>query len=109
MTTGAANDIEMATKIARAMVTQFGMSETFGLMGLESVENRYLDGRPVMNCGEATAAQIDEEVKEILKRSYETAKEMLSENRDILEEITNYPVSYTHLDVYKRQSTNGIS
>ena len=108
VTTGAANDIEMATKIARAMVTQFGMSETFGLMGLESVENRYLDGRPVMNCGEATAAQIDEEVKEILKRSYETAKEMLSENRDILEEITNY--LYDHetitgkefMDIFRR-------
>ena len=65
VTTGAANDIEMATKIARAMVTQFGMSEKFGLMGLESVESRYLDGRPVMNCGEATAAEIDEEVKDI--------------------------------------------
>lgn len=108
VTTGAANDIEMATKIARAMVTQYGMSERFGLMGLESIENRYLDGRPVMNCGEATAAEIDDEVKTILKHSYELAKKMLKENRDILEEITNY--LYEHetitgsefMDIFRR-------
>ena len=62
VTTGASNDIEQATKIARAMVTQYGMSEKFGLIGLESIQNRYLDGRAVMNCGEATAAEIDQEV-----------------------------------------------
>lgn len=108
VTTGAANDIEMATKIARAMVTQYGMSERFGLMGLESIENRYLDGRAVMNCGEATAAEIDDEVKKILKHSYELAKEMLKDNRDILEEITDY--LYEHetitgkefMDIFRR-------
>ncbi len=113
VTTGAANDIEMATKIARAMVTQFGMSEKFGLMGLESVESRYLDGRPVMNCGEATAAEIDEEVKDILKRSYDKAKQMLQDNRDILEEITNY--LYEHetitgkefMDIFRRMKASG--
>lgn len=113
VTTGAANDIEMATKIARAMVTQFGMSEKFGLMGLESVESRYLDGRPVMNCGEATAAEIDEEIKDILKRSYDKAKQMLKDNRDILEEITNY--LYEHetitgkefMDIFRRMKGSG--
>ena len=64
VTTGASNDIEQATKIARAMITQYGMSDKFGLIGLESIQNRYLDGRPVMNCGEATAAEIDGEVME---------------------------------------------
>ena len=67
VTTGASNDIEQATKIARAMITQYGMSEKFGLIGLESIQNRYLDGRPVMNCGEATAAEIDGEVMSMLK------------------------------------------
>ena len=67
VTTGASNDIEQATKIARAMVTQYGMSEKFGLIGLESIQNRYLDGRAVMNCGEATAAEIDQEVMKMLK------------------------------------------
>ena len=113
VTTGAANDIEMATKIARAMVTQFGMSEKFGLMGLESVESRYLDGRPVMNCGEATAAEIDEEIKDILKRSYDKSKQMLKDNRDILEEITNY--LYEHetitgkefMDIFRRMKGSG--
>ena len=71
VTTGASNDIEQATKIARAMITQYGMSDRFGLMGLESIQNRYLDGRPVLNCGEATASQIDEEVMRMLKSSYE--------------------------------------
>lgn len=90
ITTGAANDIEMATRIARAMVTQYGMSERFGLMGLESIENRYLDGRPVQNCGPDTAAQIDEVVMGILKDSYEKAKQLLRDNREVLEDITNY-------------------
>ena len=79
VTTGASNDIEQATKIARAMITQYGMSDRFGLMGLESIQNRYLDGRPVLNCGEATASQIDEEVMRMLKSSYEEAKRLLSE------------------------------
>ncbi len=90
VTTGASNDIEQATKIARAMITQYGMSEKFGLMGLESVENRYLDGRAVMNCGDATAAQIDEEVKELLANCYKRAKELLSENRAVLDKLAEF-------------------
>lgn len=108
ITTGASNDIEMATRIARAMVTQYGMSDRFGLMGLESIENRYLDGRPVQNCGPDTAAQIDEVVMEILKESYEKAKDLLRANRDVLEDITNY--LYEHetitgkefMDIFRR-------
>ena len=90
VTTGAANDIEMATKIARAMVTQLGMSSEFGLMGLESVENRYLDGRAVTNCGEETMSQVDGVVKQMLQNAYDTAKEMLISHRDILERIADY-------------------
>lgn len=90
VTTGASNDIEQATHIARSMITQYGMSERFGLMSLESVESRYLDGRAVLNCGEATAAQIDEEVKALLKQSYEKAMQLLSDNRIILEKIATY-------------------
>ena len=90
VTTGASNDIEQATKIARAMVTQYGMSEKFGLMGLVTIENQYLDGRASLNCGEETAAQIDQEVMKILKESYEEAKRLLIENREILDEISDY-------------------
>ena len=90
VTTGASNDIEQATKIARAMITQYGMSDRFGLMGLESIQNRYLDGRPVLNCGEATASQIDEEVMRMLKSSYEEAKRLLSENLDALDRIAAF-------------------
>ncbi len=90
VTTGASNDIEQATKIARAMVTQYGMSEKFGLMGLVTVENQYLDGRASLNCGEDTAAQIDQEVMKILKESYDEAKRLLTENREILDEISDY-------------------
>lgn len=90
VTTGASNDIEKATKIARAMVTQYGMSDKFGLMSLESIENRYLDGRPVLNCGDATAAEIDSEVMALLKESYEEAKGMLLENREALDQIADY-------------------
>ncbi len=90
VTTGASNDIERATKIARAMVTQYGMSEHFGLMGLESVEHRYLDGRAVMNCGEATAAEIDQEVMRMLKNAYKEAKRLLSENREALDKIAAF-------------------
>ena len=90
VTTGASNDIKQATKIARAMITQYGMSDRFGLMGLESIQNRYLDGRPVLNCGEATASQIDEEVMRMLKSSYEEAKRLLSENRDALDRIAAF-------------------
>ncbi|MGN0169169.1 MAG: ATP-dependent zinc metalloprotease FtsH [Lachnospiraceae bacterium] len=90
VTTGASNDIEQATNIARAMITQYGMSEKFGLMSLESVESKYLDGRATMNCGEATAAEIDVEVKELLKRSYDEAFELLKENREILDKIAGF-------------------
>ena len=90
VTTGASNDIEQATRIARAMVTQYGMSEKFGLIGLESVQNRYLDGRPVMNCGEATASEIDQEVMKMLKEAYAEAKRLLSEHRDTMDKIAEF-------------------
>lgn len=90
VTTGAANDIEQATHLARAMVTQYGMSEKFGLMGLATQQDQYLTGRTVMNCGEATAAAVDDEVMEILKRSYEEAKRLLSENREIMDQIAEF-------------------
>ena len=90
VTTGASNDIEMATNIARSMVTMYGMSEEFGLMGLESVENRYLDGRAVKNCGEETAAKIDDVVKRMLSESYEEAKRLLAENKEALQQIADY-------------------
>lgn len=92
ITTGASNDIEKATQLARAMVTQYGMSDRFGLIGLESVENRYLDGRPVLNCGDATAAEIDKEVMDLLKKCYEQAKELLAGNRDVLDKIAAFLV-----------------
>lgn len=90
ITTGASNDIEQATKIARAMVTQFGMSDRFGLMGLESVENRYLDGRAVLNCGDATAAEIDNEVMRILKECYDKALKLLEGDRETLDKIAEF-------------------
>ena len=87
VTTGASNDIEQATRIARAMVVQYGMSERFGLMGLATVESQYLDGEARLNCGEETAAEIDKEVMKMLKESYEKAKQLLSENREVLDKI----------------------
>ena len=90
VTTGASNDIEKATKIARSMITQYGMSEKFGLIGLESIQNRYLDGRAVMNCGEATAAEIDQEVMEMLKKAYDEAKRLLTEHREALDKIAAF-------------------
>ena len=90
VTTGASNDIEQATKMARAMVTQYGMSDKFGLMGLVTIENQYLDGRASLNCGEETAAQIDQEVMRILKESYDEAVRLLQENRSILDKISEY-------------------
>ncbi|MCR5538462.1 MAG: ATP-dependent zinc metalloprotease FtsH [Lachnospiraceae bacterium] len=90
VTTGAANDIERATKLARSMVTQYGMSEEFGLMSLESVESVYLDGKAVTNCADETAAMIDEVVKRMLKDAYEKAKEILSGNREELDEIAAF-------------------
>ena len=90
VTTGASNDIEKATQMARAMITQYGMSEKFGLMSLETVENKYLDGNARLNCSDETAAIIDEEVKDLLKRCFEEAKQLLSENRDVLDEIAKF-------------------
>ena len=90
VTTGAANDIEQATKVARAMITQYGMSERFGLMGLAETQNQYLDGRAVMNCGDSTATEIDHEVMKLLKYSYDEAKRLLSENREALDKIAEF-------------------
>lgn len=90
ITTGASNDIEKATNLARAMITQYGMSEKFGLIGLESVQHKYLDGRAVMNCGEATAAEIDQEVMKMLKDAYEEAKRMLTDHRKSLDQISDF-------------------
>ena len=90
VTTGASNDIEKATKIARAMVTQYGMSEKFGLMGLARQENMYLSGRAVLECGDDTATEVDTEVSRILKECYEEAKKILSENRYALDEIAKF-------------------
>lgn len=90
ITTGASNDIERATQLARAMVTQYGMSETFGLMGLESIQNRYLDGTPVMNCSDATGALVDEEVKQMLKEAYDKAKKIIEDHREVMDEIAAF-------------------
>ena len=90
VTTGASNDIEKATSIARAMVTQYGMSKKFGLIGLQTVESQYLDGRAVMNCSDVTAAEVDSEVMRILKECYEKALELLSGNRSVVDKIAEY-------------------
>lgn len=90
VTTGASNDIEQATRIARAMITQYGMSKKFGLMGLETRENQYLNGRTVLNCSDVTAAEIDQEVMGILKDSYAEAKRLLLENRDVMDKIAAF-------------------
>ena len=90
VTTGAANDIEQATKIARAMITQYGMSDRFGLMGLAESQNQYLDGRSMLNCGDSTATEIDHEVMKLLKKSYDEAKRLLSENREALDKIAEF-------------------
>ena len=90
VTTGAANDIEQATKIARAMVTQYGMSEKFGLMGLASASSQYLDGRMILNCGDQTATEIDHEVMKMLKEAYDEAKRLLNENREVMDRIAEF-------------------
>lgn len=90
VTTGASNDIEQATAYVRNMITMYGMSDEFGLMALETVENQYLDGRRVLNCADATAAQIDKVVKETLKKCYEQAKQMLSENREVMDHLAEF-------------------
>lgn len=99
ITTGAANDIEQATKVARAMITQYGMSEKFGLMGLASKEDQYLSGRTVMNCAEATSSQVDEEVMRMLKEAYEEAKSLLMDNRDVMDKIAEFLI--------ERETING--
>ena len=90
VTTGASNDIERATAMARAMVTQYGMSEKFGLMALENVQDRYLSGHTVLNCGQETATEIDKEVMRILKEAYEKAIELLESNRECLDKIAAF-------------------
>ena len=90
VTTGAANDIEQATKVARAMITQYGMSEKFGLMGLATQENQYLSGRAVLNCGDDTATEVDHEVMVLLHNSYEEAKRLIGGHREALDKIAAY-------------------
>lgn len=90
VTTGAANDIEQATKVARAMITQYGMSEKFGLMGLATQENQYLSGRAVLNCGDDTATEVDHEVMTLLHHSYEEAKRLIGSHRKALDRIADY-------------------
>jgi cell division protease FtsH len=93
ITTGASNDIERATQMARQMVTMYGMSEKFGMMGLESVQNRYLDGRPVQNCSNETSTEIDVEVMNIINRCYDKAKELLNANMEALSNISTHLVN----------------
>ncbi len=90
VTTGASNDMEKATKIARAMIAQYGMSEKFGLMSLESVENQYLSGRTVLDCSDRTAAEVDDEVKALLKECYSKAQSILADNREVLDKIAEF-------------------
>jgi len=93
VTTGAQNDIEQATNIAKSMVTMYGMSESFGLMGLARVENQYLSSRTVMDCSDQTAAQVDKEVERILKEAYQTALQLLRENRMVLDQIADFLIN----------------
>ena len=90
VTSGAANDIEQATNIARNMVMRFGMSETFGMMGLATVESQYLEGRSALNCGDKTASEIDEEVNKLINGLYKESLDMLKENKEILDKISDY-------------------
>lgn len=92
-TTGASNDIERATSLARNMITQYGMSEKFGMAGLESIQNKYLDGRNVSNCSEETKTDIDKEVVRVLKECHEKAFNILKENRDALDEIAEFLIN----------------
>ena len=90
VTTGASNDIEKATDIAKSMVTQYGMSKKFGLIGLATVESKYLSGQATLNCADVTAAAVDEEVMKMLAESYEEAKKLLSENREVMDKIAEF-------------------
>ena len=94
VTTGASNDIERATSIARAMITQYGMSEKFGLIGLEHIENEYLSGQAVRDCGDETATQIDQEIMLMLKNAYEEAKRLLSAHREAMDAIAEYLIAH---------------
>ncbi len=90
VTTGASNDIEQATNMARRMITMYGMSDEFGMVALESVQNRYLDGRSVMNCSEETATKIDDEVRRIIKESYQKAYDLLKANESVLDALAKF-------------------
>ena len=90
MTTGAANDIEQATKTVRAMITMYGMSDRFGLMQLEAVQGKYLDRNAVLQCSDKTAAKVDEEIKNQLKKAYEEAKRLLSQHMEALDNIAQF-------------------
>ena len=109
VTTGAANDIERATDIARNMVTRYGMSKKFGLVGLATVESQYLEGRTELNCSDETAAKIDAEVVEILKESYEKALAMLRENRDVMDKLAEFLIEKEtitgkeFMEIYRRE------
>ncbi len=109
VTTGAANDIERATEIARSMVTRYGMSKKFGLVGLATVESQYLEGRASLNCSDQTAAEIDAEVVDILKESYEKALAMLSENRELMDKLAEYLIEKEtitgkeFMEIYRRE------
>ena len=109
MTTGASNDIERATSIARSMITMYGMSDRFGPVTLESIQDRYLDGRAVMNCSETTGAQIDEEVQKVLKNAHERALAIIKEHRDVLDEIADFLIERENItgkefmDIFNRQ------
>lgn len=92
-TTGAANDIERATQLARNMITQYGMSDRFGMAGLESTQNKYLDGRNISNCSEETKTEVDKEIIRVLKECYDKAMNILKENRDALDEIAEFLIS----------------
>lgn len=109
VTTGASNDIEKATDIARSMVTQYGMSKRFGLMGLETTESRYLEGRRALNCSDVTVAGIDEEVMKILKSCYKEAKSLLKENRAVMDKIAAHLIEKEtitgkeFMEIYRRE------
>ena len=109
VTTGAANDIERATDIARNMVTRYGMSKKFGLVGLATVESQYLEGRTELNCSDKTAAEIDAEVVAILKESYDKALEMLRENRDVMDKLAEFLIEKEtitgkeFMEIYRRE------
>ena len=96
--TGASNDIEQATKLARSIVTQYGMSDKFGMMGLESPSSQYLDGRPVFTASDVSSAGVDEEISRIIRECYETALGLLGENRTKLTEIAEYLVTHESIN-----------